>query len=82
MANRAIFYRLTETAFYNACNIFSGCSSVVGPQQCIVSFLSSSANGEFPPVAPISPMQALLTPSNENIKTTTPGPGASTECEF
>ncbi|XP_073725594.1 ALK tyrosine kinase receptor [Misgurnus anguillicaudatus] len=36
-------------------------------------------NGEFPPVAPTSPTQALFTPSIENIKTTTPlygGPGA------
>ncbi|TRY55546.1 hypothetical protein DNTS_003669 [Danionella cerebrum] len=39
-------------------------------------------NGEFPPVAPISPTQAFFTPSIENIKTTTTlygGPGASTE---
>uniref|UniRef100_A0A8C2Q1E6 Tyrosine-protein kinase receptor n=1 Tax=Cyprinus carpio TaxID=7962 RepID=A0A8C2Q1E6_CYPCA len=35
-------------------------------------------NGEFPPVAPISPTQVQFTPSYENIKTTT-WPGVSTE---
>lgn len=77
--------------FNNAWGVLSGCSDGVGLQQCVVSFLSSSANGEFPPVVPTSPTQVLFTPSNENIKTTTPlygGPGAFslqptlTECEF